>query len=224
MAIDKNPKKITKIFNEISSYYDFMNNLISFGLHYFIKIIAVNNLKIKKNSKVLDLACGTGDIVKIISKKEDIDITGLDISEKMLDIAKKKNPDKKFIEGDILNLPFLDSEFDYVTITFGLRNIENRQKALSEIYRVLKNKGRFLHLDFGEHNFISKIFDTLTPFIVKIFNKDKASYEYLIKSKNDFLQPDDLVEEFKNAGFKLLCKKYCLFKTISFQIMEKAPE
>jgi len=222
MQINKNPTKIKQLFDEIASYYDFINNIISFFTHYFIKILAIKDLKIKDNSKILDLACGTGDITKIVSKYyPKTDITGLDISDKMLDIAKKKNPDNKFVLGDILNLPFKDNKFNYITIFFGLRNVENRTNAINEIYRVLKKDGLFLHLDFGEDNFLSKIFDFLTPLIAKFFRKNIEHYKYLIESKNDYPKPDDLIEEFKHAGFKFVSKKYFLFKTISCQIMKK---
>ena len=222
MCIDKNPAKIKSLFNEISPYYDFINNIISLFTHYFIKIFALKNLKIKDNSKILDLACGTGDIVKIVSKYyPKTDIIGLDISDKMLEIAKKKNPKKNFVLGDIINLKYEENEFDYITIFFGLRNVENRTKAISEIYRVLKKDGLFLHLDFGEDNFLSKIFDFITPHLAKLFGKNKEHYKYLIESKNDFLKPDKLIEEFEKAGFKFEEKKYFLFKTISYQIMKK---
>ena len=222
MRINKDLNKIKALFGEISSYYDFLNNIISFFTHYFIKIISVKDLKIKNNSKILDLACGTGDITKIVSKYyPNTDITGLDISDKMLEIAKKKNPNNEFMLGDISNLPFKNSEFDYITIFFGLRNVENRACAIDEIYRVLKNGGLFLHLDFGESNFISLIFDFLTPLIAGLLGKNKEHYEYLIESKNDYPKPDKLIEEFTKTGFKFVSKKYFLFKTISYQIMKK---
>ena len=139
----------------------------------------------------------------------------------MLDKAKLKNPDKKFILGDILNMPFQNEEFDCATIAFGLRNIENRTLAISEIHRILKKGGLLLHLDFGKHNLISKIFNITTPFCIKIFAKNKSSYEYLIKSKNDYPEPDELINEFQNSGFKLINKKYYLFNAVSSQIFQK---
>ncbi len=222
MQINKNPNKIKALFSEISPYYDFLNNIISFGTHYFLKQLALKDLKIKDYSKMLDLACGTGDITKIISKYyPKTDILGLDISDKMIYLAKKKNPSKSFILGDVTDLKYKENEFDYITIFFGLRNIEDRTKAISEMYRVLKQGGLFLHFDFGEDNFLSKIFDFITPRFAKFFGKNKEPYKYLIESKNDFLKPDKLIEEFEKAGFKFVSKKYFLFKAISYQIMKK---
>ena len=222
MTLEKNPDKIKKLFDEISPYYDFLNNIISFFTHYLFKIIAIKDLKIKNNSKILDLACGSGDITKIISKiSPNTNVIGLDFSSEMLKIARKKNPNKKFILGDATDLKFGESEFDYITIFFGLRNIQNRTVAISEIYRVLKNGGLFLHFDFGEDNLLSKIFDFTTPILAKLFCKNKKHYKYLIASKKEYPKPDELIKEFKNTGFSFVSKKYFLYKTISYQIMKK---
>ena len=222
MTCDKNPEKITKMFNEISGYYDKMNNLISLGTHYLIKKIALKNLKIDKNSYVLDLCCGTGDFSKIFGQiAPEAKVIGLDNSIKMLKLAKIKNPKQAFVQGDCKNLPFGENEFDYITIGFGLRNIEDRKKALSEIYRTLKTSGKFLHLDFGRHNFGSKIFDLLVILTIKFLKLNSENYLYLLKSKNEYPEPEELIEEFKTQGFKLSKRQDFLFGTISYQIMEK---
>ena len=222
MKINKNPSKIKTMFDEIAFCYDKMNNLISFKTHYLIKISAVKALNIRQNSKILDLCTGTGDFVKIISKfYRNCDVLGLDKSENMLKIAKIKNPDNEFILSDCTKTPFENSEFDYITMGFGLRNIENRAIALKEIFRILKNDGKFLHLDFGEHNFFSSVFDFTTSLFIKFFIKNKKAYEYLLASKRDFISPDELIEEMKSAGFKKFKKKYFLFKTICATIAQK---
>ncbi len=221
MTCDKNPEKISKMFDEISPYYDKMNNFISFGTHYLIKKIALKNLKIGKNSYVLDLCCGTGDFTHIISKIEPKSkIIGLDNSVEMLKLAKIKNPKKAFMHGDCTNLPFAADEFDYITIGFGLRNIENRKKAISEIYRTLKTGGKFLHIDFGKHNLSSKIFDFIVNLAGRLCQADK-NYKYLIESKNEYPEPDELIKEFEVQGFKLLKHQDFLFGVISYQIFGK---
>ena len=222
MSVNKNPEKIKKIFDEISSYYDFMNNVISFGMHYLIKFLAIKELQIEPRTMVLDLCCGTGDFTKIISKfYPKARVIGFDISEKMIKLAKNKNPLGVFMQGDCSNLPFENGEFDYVTMGFGLRNIENRDKTISEIYKVLKKGGKFMQLDFGEHNLISKIFDFIVPLEVKLFNKKAQNYEYLLKSKKEFPKPDELIMEFEKHGFKYVKKCNFLFGVISAQIVEK---
>jgi len=222
MTCDKNPEKIKNMFNEISSYYDRMNNFISFGTHYLLKFLAVKELHIKPRSMVLDLCCGTGDFSRIISKfYPRTHVIGLDFSEKMLKIAKTKNPKNVFMPGDCTNLPFESNEFDYITMGFGLRNIQNRQKAISEAYRVLNNGGKFLHLDFGYHNRVAEVFSIIVPAMAKFFGANSEHYKYLLESRNEFPLPDDLIKEFESAGFKYIKKSNYLFGAISMQIMQK---
>ncbi len=219
---DKNPQKIKNMFDEISPYYDEMNNLMSLGTHYLIKKDILKKLNIEKHSQILDLCCGTGDFSRIINKLQpSAKVIGLDISSEMLKTAKSKNPSNTFILDDCTNLPFKENEFDYVTIGFGLRNIENHTKALSEIYRVLKPHGKFLHLDFGKHNFAGKIFDFCVPILAKILKKNLSSYSYLISSKNEYPEPDELLIEFENVGLKYVLKRDYIFGAISAQICEK---
>ena len=222
MKPNKNPENIKNIFNEISQYYDIMNNCISFGMHKIIKKSAIKFSDIMPNSKIIDICTGTGDLVKFVSRHcPDCEIIGIDISEEMLKKAKIKNPTKQFIQADVTNLPFKDNSFDYVISSFGIRNIENRQKALSEIYRILKKDGKFLHLDFGYHNFFSKIFDFFLPFIVFLFRKNQQEYIYLKESKNDYPEPEELIKEFCNIGFNFYKEKDYLLKTISLIIFQK---
>lgn len=222
MACDKNPQKIQNMFDEISTYYNKMNNLISFGTHYLIKYLAIKELNIQPRTMVLDLCCGTGDFTKIITKFfPRAKVIGLDFSKKMLKLAKEKNPNNVFMQADCTNLPFKDKEFNYITMGFGLRNIKDRQKAISEIYRVLEKGGKFLHLDFGKHNSLSRIFDFVVPIIAKITKVNSEHYAYLLSSKEDFPEPEELINEFHNAGFIYVKQCDYLFGTISAQIMEK---
>lgn len=222
MSLDKTPEKIHTMFNMISDKYDFINNLMSFGMQMFVKRNCIRLLNPAPQDTILDLCTGTGDLARIIkSLQPDSAVTGIDFSEKMLEIAKNKGGEINYIQHDITNLPFRDNEFDIATIGFGLRNIQNTPKAISEIHRVLKPGGKFLHLDFGEKNFISKIFDKIIPILIKPFCDNIFAYNYLIKSKQDFMIPDDLIKDFQSKGFKLVKRKdYCL-GIISCQILEK---
>lgn len=224
MTCDKTPQKITKIFDEISGYYDKMNNFISLGTHYFIKKFALKNLKIKQNSYILDICCGTGDFTQIIDKIEPkAKVIGLDNSVEMLKLAKQKNPRKVFMQGDCTELKFKDNEFDYITVGFGLRNVDNRQKALSEIYRTLKTGGKFMHLDFGRHGFGGKIFDIIVFLAINTLGRfcQSDNYKYLIRSKNEYPEPQELIKEFEIQGFKLVKRQDFLFGAVSYQILEK---
>ena len=106
MNIDKNPQKIRKMFDKISPYYDRMNNIMSFGIHNFVKKKSIEALRIKPNSMLLDICCGTGDFTKIIGKTAKV--IGLDCSPEMIKLAKLKNPNKAFMLGDCTYLPFKD--------------------------------------------------------------------------------------------------------------------
>lgn len=222
MSLDKTPEKIHTMFNMISDKYDLINNIMSFGFQWVIKQSCIKLLKITPHSNVLDLCTGTGDLARIIKKQQPkAIITGIDFSEKMLEIAKDKGENINYLQGDAIDLPFLDNEFDFITMGFGLRNIQNAEKAVEEIYRVLKPKGKFLHLDFGAKNFFSKIFDTMVPILIKPFSDNTFAYNYLIKSKQEFLSPEDLIKDFESKGFKLIKRKDYCFGIISCQIFEK---
>lgn len=223
--IDKTPQTIHVMFNMLSEKYDFMNNVMSFGTHHYVKYMSIKNLDIKPDWRVIDLCTGTGDLARIIKKLyPDAIVEGIDFSENMLKIAKKKSLNTKiqYFQGDVTNLPYPDNTFDAVTIGFGLRNIQNAEKAVAEIYRILKPCGSFLHLDFGKTNFLSKIYEKITPFLAKIFTENNFFYEYLIKSKQNFPPPEDLIKDFESKGFKLKKRKDYIFGVISSQIMIKS--
>lgn len=212
---------IKAMFNKISSEYDFLNNIISFFTHILVKKAALKTLNIKDGAKVLDLCSGSGDLGRIVKDTmPGAEVFGVDFSENMIQIAKKKNPDIKYLNADALQLPFEDNYFDYIVMGFGLRNIPDKNRALSEIYRTLKYDGKFLHLDFGKKTIFNKIYDVVVTFFASFF-KDKEAYLYLIKSKNNFFSPEELIKIFKDAGFDCILKKELLFKIISFQIFIK---
>lgn len=216
--MDKSSEKIKKMFNDIAEKYDRNNNIISFGLHKFIKKRAIKDFEF--SGKILDLCTGTGDIADILSQTTEV--IGLDFSSKMLEIARKKHPNIQFIEGDCTNLPFEDSSFDAVTISFGLRNIENYDKALDEISRVLKPSGKFFHLDFGKKFlFADIIYDFIIPKLVKIFYGNNLPYQYLVQSKKLFFNKKELQKLFEKHNFKLLKHKDYLFGMVSCQLCEK---
>ena len=217
--MDKTPQKIKEMFDKIAKVYDFNNSLMSLGQHVRIKKKAVKYLN-AKNSKILDLCTGTGDIAGFMDKS--CEVIGLDFSKNMLDIAKKKYHWVNFVEGDCTNLPFEDNSFDVITISFGLRNIENYDKALDEIYRVLKPNGLFMHLDFGKKNLLGDIlFDLFIPYLVKIFYNENLPYEYLVKSKKLFFNEKALVDLFEQHKLQLKEKHTMLFGGASCQICQK---
>lgn len=222
MTVFKTSENIQKLFNAVASKYDFMNNIISLGLHKVVKKECAAELDIKAHDRVLDACCGTGDFAYFIKQKEPMAfVSGVDFSQNMLNIAKKRMLDTDFQLMDVTNLAFEDNTFDFVTMGFGLRNIANPEKALFEVYRVLKPGGKFLQLDFGCKNIFNKFFDFLTPLVAGIFTPNRGAYKYLIKSKKEFPEPDELIRDFQKIGFKFVKKKDFLFHTLSAQIMKK---
>lgn len=223
--LDKNSETIKTMFNELAPKYDWMNTLISFCLHKIIKQKSVNLIPIPLESKCLDLCCGTGDIADMLAQKNNVEnVLGLDFSTKMLEIANHKQHSEKIIfqEGDCTNIPCKDEYFNICTIAFGLRNIKDYQKSITEINRVLKKDGYFLHLDIFKGNWlVNWIFDKAAYLLACIFSKNPNSYKYLIESKNDFFSPNELILEIEKFEFSCVKKKTWLFGMISAQLFCK---
>lgn len=222
MTLDKTPETIRTMFNMIADKYDFVNNAMSFGTQNYVKNHSIKLLEIPPHAKVLDLCCGTGDLSKIVKKQSPTAlVTGIDFSDRMISIAKTRVQEVEFLQGDVTNLPYPDESFDFAIMGFGLRNILNAEKAIEEVYRILKSGGYFLHLDFGKKNFASKIYDLLTPILIRLFTENREAYSYLIKSKREFPTPDDLIKDFESKGFKFVQRKDFLCGVISVQVLQK---
>ena len=222
MSFDKSPKNIQAMFNIIADRYDFLNNLMSLSTQRYIKYKSIKNLNIKPHDKIIDLCCGTGDLSIIIKQIEpQADVTGIDFSDKMLEVAKQKSQNIQYLQGDVTALPYPDNTFDCAVMGFGLRNIQNAEKAVEEAYRILKPGGCFMHLDFGKKNLISKVFDITIPVLTKLFTENYSAYTYLIKSKQIFPEPEDLIKDFESKGFRLKKRQDFLFGVISMQVMVK---
>lgn len=220
--LNKSPETIHTMFNMLAENYDKINEIMSLGTQKFVKERALSKLNITPHAGVIDLCCGTGDLAKIIKTiQPDAGVIGIDFSERMLEIAKNKYHNIKFYQGDVTNLPYEDNSFDIAVMGFGLRNIQNAEKAVEEVYRILKPNGYFLHLDFGKKNFVNMIYDKLFPLIIKNFTDNHSAYRYLFESKKMFPEPQDLIKDFESKGFKFVSKDDYLFGVISSQIMTK---
>ena len=160
-----------------------------------------------------------GQIVKEQFPK--IQLFGADFSSEMLKIASKRNKNIQYYRCDATNLSFGDLTFDCVLMGFGLRNIQDETKALSEILRVLKHNGKFLHLDFEPECKYVNLYDKIIPHLVRIFVKDIRPYIYLLKTKNEFYSNNEMIEKFEDNGFGFISAKKFFFDSISCQIMKK---
>lgn len=208
-------KQVEQMFDTISENYDGLNRIISLGSDIkwrkkVIKMVAEKNPK-----TILDIATGTGDLaIQFAEKTAAEKIVGLDISEGMLSVARKKVSGKpiykkiEFVQADSEALPFEDNTFDAITVSFGIRNFENLEKGLSEILRVLKKDGIFVVLETSVpvkfpfkqgYHFYSK---TILPLVGKMFSKDKVAYKYLSESASVFPHGEKLNNIFRKIGFK----------------------
>ena len=212
------------VFDQVFDKYDLMNDFMSLGVHRSWKKTLLNMMNPSKNQKLIDVACGTGDIGKLYLDNTDKEnfITCVDPNEGM--IAKGKEKLKKYnninwVISSAENLPLKENSFDFYTISFGLRNTKDLNKTLKEAYRVLKPGGRFLCLEFSKiHNsnldFIYKTYSKFIPNIGKIVVGEKEPYEYLIKSIHNFVNQDELIDLMKQNNFEK-----CSYRNLSCGIV-----
>lgn len=213
------------MFDHIAHRYDFLNHFLSFGIDRRWRKTAINLLSADRPKDILDIATGTADFAIATLRLHPNKVVGVDISEKMLRIGREKLKKKKFdnkiqlFRYDSENLPFDDASYDAVTVAFGVRNFENLQKSLREIYRVLKPGGSILILEFSKpkklivrllYGLYSK---TFIPLSGKLFVRDKAAYTYLPDSIKQFPSGYKFLRELEQAGFR-----ENIFKPLTFGI------
>ncbi|MCX8596316.1 MULTISPECIES: bifunctional demethylmenaquinone methyltransferase/2-methoxy-6-polyprenyl-1,4-benzoquinol methylase UbiE [unclassified Gilliamella] len=189
-------KRVAEVFHSVADKYDIMNDLMSFGIHRIWKKITIEYSSVRKGQKVLDLAGGTGDLTAKFSQivGDDGLVVLADINESMLKVGRDKLRDKglfkniEYVQANAEELPFADNYFDCITISFGLRNVTDKQKALESMWRVLKPGGRLLILEFSkpQYQILNKAYDlysfTMLPLMGKIVANDSDSYRYLAES------------------------------------------
>ena len=205
--------KVRGVFDSVASKYDVMNDAMSGGLHRIWKRFAVDQLQLRKGERVLDLASGTGDLIRLMQPQ--VGTTGMvlhtDINAAMLAEGRNALLDHGVMtpttQCNAEALPFADRSFDAVTIAFGLRNVTHKDLALAEMHRVLKIGGRALVLEFSRPNPLLKVpydwysFNILPKLGAKIAG-DEASYQYLAESIRMHPPQDELKAMFETAGFK----------------------
>lgn len=220
---------IKEMFNSIAKCYDKLNGIISFNLHSKIKKQAIGNLPLNHNIKILDICTGTGDIAIYFAEiLPCASITGIDFSPEMLKLAAIKAEKFKnitFMEGDALNLPFADGEFDITFTSFGLRNLVDLEQGLKEMKRVTKSGGVVSSLDMGKAKglfapFYNFFLFKIVPILGLIFGSKLAAYKYLPQSTQKFPSQERLVEIFQEIGLKNVKKHDFVFGAISQQIGE----
>ena len=215
---NKNSKKfqVRRMFDSISPRYDFINRIISGGLDIKWRKNLVEVLKPKKPKKILDVATGTGDLAIALGETLASEIIGIDISEQMLEIGKKKvernqlqqNIKMEIGDGEKINYP--NNYFDAVTVSFGVRNFENLDKGLLEIYRVLKPGSELVILETSipqsfPLNYLYHFYTLyFLPLIGSFFSKDKSAYKYLSSSAKSFPFGKAFNKILKKNGFVVI--------------------
>ena len=199
------------VFDQVYDKYDLMNDFMSLGVHRIWKKDLMNWMRPTKNKVLVDVACGTGDLGKLfldLTNKQG-NIFCVDPNKGMISRGKEKlrsYNNIKWLIASAEKLPIKDNSCDYYTISFGLRNTKNLNKALSEAYRVLRPGGRYFCLEFSKIqnsnlDFIYKSYSKLIPLIGKAIVGQKQPYEYLIKSIEEFINQEELTNLMKKNKF-----------------------
>jgi len=220
-------EKIIKMFDTIAPTYDLVNRIVSFGSDKIWRKKAVKEALnyLPQNPKILDVACGSGDMIAEWQKYTN-NITGLDASTEMLKVAKKRFPKIPFYQELAQNLPFENESFDCLSISFGIRNVVEIDRAIEEFYRVLKANGILIILEFTRNDKKSTIREaidfysnSILPKIGEIISKNKEAYKYLPNSIENFYTLDELVQ--KLIKFQILKAKTFPFSPTSIIIAKK---
>ena len=218
-------EQVADMFDSISRRYDFLNHFLSLGIDILWRKKAIKMLKADEPKLILDIATGTGDFaIEALALNPD-KVIGVDISEGMLEVGREKMKRKKIDHiidmkmGDSEGLLFDDNKFDAVIVSFGVRNFEDLEKGLADMYRVLRSGGKVVILEFSKpsvfpfkqlYNFY---FRYILPLIGKVISKDQSAYTYLPESVNAFPYGDRFLSILSEIGFQ---RTEC--KTLTFGI------
>ena len=204
-------KLVNSVFSKVHNNYDLMNDLMSLGVHRLWKKNLINWMNPQPGNRIIDVAAGTGDLAKMISKKNmDKNIfCCVEPNREMFETGKQKLKsftNIKWYLNSAEKLPFKEGTFDFYTISYGIRNVTNINKCLEEAYRVLKPGGRFFCLEFSKVeneilNFLYQKYSKLISLIGKIVVGSEEPYEYLISSIDKFYSQNELVDLLKKNKF-----------------------
>ena len=225
--------QIEKMFDKISNDYDLLNWIITFNNHNRWKNNILSIAKKLNPAKALDIATGTADIAIKLGSIPNCQVVGVDISEQMLNIGRKKIRKKNLQKsvslqnGDAENLNYNDNFFDLITIGFGVRNFQDLEKGLSESFRVLKPNGALIVLETSvpENKIIRLLYSFFTrtyiPLMASIFSKDKSAYNYLLNSAELFPSGNKFSNILKSVGFADVLIKPKLFGSSTIYVCKK---
>lgn len=197
------------MFDEVAQNYDLANDLLSFGSSRLWRKKVAKLVDPKPGQTILDLAAGTGSS-SIAFVKPGVRVIAADFSKGMLEEGKKRHPELEFVFADATKLPFGEGEFDTVTISFGLRNVENTELALSEMLRVLKPGGKLVVCEFSAipnkflHGFYRFYLKNILPRLSALMSKNPAAYNYLAESIDAWPKQQELAKLIEKVGYQLV--------------------
>jgi len=211
---------VQNVFDQVYDKYDLMNDFMSLGVHRLWKKNMINMMNASNNHKLIDVACGTGDIAKLFLNNVNklSEITCVDPNKGMIKKGQEKLNEYKnlnWVVAPAEKLPLKKNSFDFYTISFGLRNTKDLDKSLAEAFRVLKPGGRFLCLEFSKIqnsglDLVYKNYSKLIPYIGKFIVGEKQPYEYLVESIEKFINQDELIDLMIKNNFKK-----CFYRNLS---------
>lgn len=218
-------EKVKNMFSAIAGKYDLMNSVLSMNIHHHWRHRTVALAGLPDKSQVLDCACGTGDLAIEFKKhlKDRAEVTAIDFSAAMLEIARRKAREKHFEidfqEADVLHLPFDNNQFDCTTIAFGIRNVDSTIDCLREMARVTRKGGLIIVLEFGQplglFAYLYKIYSKMIiPFVGKLISGSNDAYTYLPETAAKYPCREEFIEIMRSAG----CLENCTFLPLTFGI------
>lgn len=232
--MSEHKEKVSKMFSEITKKYDFLNHFFSLGIDYWWRHVLVTGFVFSSKKKALDMAAGTLDVtLKTIRTYQDVEVIAGDICLDMLEYGKEKTRGSEIDriccqEIDAMAIPYEENSFDIVSIAFGIRNVEDRVKALSEMHRVLEVGGQLHILEFApiQNKYLQKAYywylEKAMPKLAEFFGAKSDAYEYLSSSIRNFPKADDFCEEIKQAGFDFVKYKKLTFGIVTIYIAIKS--
>lgn len=225
--LSKKPAEVAAMFDQVAATYDLTNDLLSLGQDRFWRRKVANSVNSRAGQSILDLAAGTGSS-SVAYLKPNVRVVAGDFSEGMLAVGRKRHPELEFVFADATNLPFTDAEFDTVTISFGLRNVVDTERALREMLRVTKPGGRLVICEFSRvqprllrwgYEFYLK---RLLPFASRLASKTPEAYSYLAESIAAWPNQEQLAALIEQAGWTQVKVQNLTFGVVALHSAVKA--
>jgi demethylmenaquinone methyltransferase/2-methoxy-6-polyprenyl-1,4-benzoquinol methylase len=229
--LEDHARQVREMFAQISPRYDLLNHLLSGNIdkRWRRKVVRQLSPLLPENPRVLDVACGTGDLSIEFFEATKSRVIGIDFCRPMLDLARAKTQAIPFVEGDALHLPFASESFDFVAIGFGLRNLSNRDQGLQELRRVLKPNGWAAILEFsqptvsGLRQLVAFYYARVLPSIGGWLSGSRSAYEYLPDSIGKFPNQQELARMMRDVGFERVTFENLTGGVAALHVGQRAP-